>query len=64
MNGTYRHYKGKTYNVLGRAEHTETNVTLVIYLDEEGRVWARPYDMFMEEVEVNGEMVARFKRVE
>jgi len=30
--GTYRHFKGGRYYVLGLAEHTETGETMVIYL--------------------------------
>ena len=47
-----RHFKGGLYEVLGFAKHTETGVCLVIYqglLD--GKVWARPYDMFISKVD-------------
>lgn len=30
--GRYRHYKGKYYQVLGEAEHTETGERLVVYV--------------------------------
>lgn len=53
MNGkTYRHFKGKEYQVTGTAMHTEDHELLVIYVsNEDGKVWARPYDEFMSEVD-------------
>ena len=63
--GHYRHYKGKEYEVLGMAKHTETLEALVIYraLYGEGKVWARPATMWNETVIVNGEEVKRFQRI-
>ena len=64
--GTYRHYKGGLYEVIGSAIHTETLEKLVIYraLYGEGKVWARPLSMWNEIVPIAGQSVARFKRVE
>jgi hypothetical protein len=59
----YRHYKGGFYRVIGTATHTETQEELVIYEGIDGRVWARPRDMFFEEVEVDGKKVPRFQRL-
>lgn len=42
----YRHYKGNVYTFLYAAKHTESGEHLVIYMDEFGLVWARPYAMF------------------
>jgi hypothetical protein len=63
---TYRHHKGKYYQVVALATHTETGEELVIYraLYGERRIWARPISMFTDEVIVNGENRPRFARVE
>jgi glycosidase len=60
--GRYRHFKGGEYEVIGFATHTETEEKLVIYISlyDNNKVWARPYDMFTEYVEVDGRQVPRF----
>ena len=60
--GTYRHYKGNTYEVIGVASHSETLEPMVVYraLYGEGGLWVRPAYMWDEEVEVKGEKVRRF----
>ncbi len=66
--GTYRHNKSsKLYEVIGTALQTETSDTLVIYrplYTNDDILYARPYDMFMEMVEINGEMKLRFEKVD
>ena len=49
----YKHYKGNYYIVENIALNTETNEKMVIYraLYEDGKVFARPYDMFVEHIE-------------
>ncbi|MES2315266.1 MAG: DUF1653 domain-containing protein [Patescibacteria group bacterium] len=61
--GKYRHYKGKDYQVIGVAIHTETDEELVVYkkLYDDYGLRVRPLAMFMEEVEVGGQKVPRFK---
>lgn len=48
----YRHFKNHWYKVIDLAEHTETREILVIYtpLYGEKRGFARPINMFLEEV--------------
>ncbi|MDO6681961.1 DUF1653 domain-containing protein [Oceanobacter sp. 5_MG-2023] len=60
--GRYRHYKGQDYEVFGLVRHSETNEWLVHYRTLYGDFshWVRPYEMFMETVEVAGEILARF----
>lgn len=60
--GIYRHYKGDYYLVMGVSLHTETEEWLVIYrgLHGEFALFARPYAMFMEDVEYQGKVQKRF----
>lgn len=52
--------------MLNLARHSETLEDLVVYqaLYGEKGIWVRPLSMFLEKVEVNGELVDRFKFVE
>lgn len=63
----YRHYKNQQkYEIVGTALQTETREMLVIYkplYKNEYELFARPYSMFIEDVESNGERVPRFKKV-
>ena len=49
----YRHFKGDLYLVEDIATHSETAEILVIYrqLYEDGKLYARPYDLFTSEVD-------------
>ena len=61
--GIYKHYKGNLYEVLTTARHSETEEWMVVYkalYGEEG-MWVRPYEMFVEKIEVEGVMVQRFE---
>lgn len=66
--GTYRHNKkGQLYEVIGVALQTETNESLVIYrplYSNEYELFARPHDMFIETVEINGQHVPRFEKLD
>ncbi|MEH6566485.1 MAG: DUF1653 domain-containing protein [Halopseudomonas sp.] len=60
--GRYRHYKGKDYEVIGLATHSETEERLVVYRTLYGNfdLWVRPQAMFEEMVEVDGKAYPRF----
>lgn len=61
--GKYQHYKGKYYQVLGVARHSETLEELVVYqaLYDKKSLWVRPLKMFLENVEIEGKIMPRFK---
>lgn len=63
--GRYRHYKGKEYEVIGVARHSETEEEYVVYRTLYGNfdLWIRPKAMFVEEVEVDGVALPRFRYV-
>lgn len=54
--GRYRHFKGKEYEVLGVARHSETEEELVVYRALYGNfgLWVRPVSMWNETVERDG----------
>ena len=51
--GTYRHFKGNLYEVIGTALHSETMEPMVVYraLYGERGLWVRPAAMWNETVE-------------
>jgi hypothetical protein len=63
--GTYRHYKGNLYEVIGVAAHSETEEPMVVYraLYGERGLWVRPLEMFAEDVQLEGESIRRFTRL-
>lgn len=66
MKGRYRHYKGNEYEVTGIAKHSETEEELVIYfsVNSPDQLWVRPLQMFVEVVEINGQEIPRFKKLD
>jgi hypothetical protein len=61
--GRYRHYKGQEYEVLGVAQHSETEENYVVYraLYGDRGLWIRPAAMFLETVTVDGRLCPRFQ---
>ena len=60
--GRYRHFKGKEYEVIGVASHSETLEPMVVYraLYGEGGLWVRPAAMWTEQVDREGYSGPRF----
>lgn len=65
------HYKGKKYEVITTARHSETLEVLVIYKalyksEEFGNqaIWARPIENFTQRINVDGKNVPRFSLIE
>jgi len=65
----YKHYKGKNYKIIlvSKMESNPEQI-LVHYLplyETEGeiKVWTRPLENFLEEVEIDGKKVKRFELV-
>jgi hypothetical protein len=61
----YKHFKGNEYLVLYLAKHSETLEEMVVYqaLYGEMGIWVRPLEMFLEQVEVAGQLVNRFEEL-
>ena len=53
IDGTYRHFKGNLYKVIGVAKHSENCEDYVVYQQMYGdkAMWIRPLSMFLEEVD-------------
>ena len=60
--GIYRHYKGSLYEVLGTAQHSESEEQVVVYraLYGDYGLWTRPLEMFAETVTIDGHVQPRF----
>ena len=65
--GLYKHYKGKIYEVVGIAKHSETLEDMVVYKAtyqlEGENLWVRPLAMFMETIVVEGIELKRFEKL-
>ncbi len=62
--GKYRHFKGKTIEVIGTGKHSETLEEMVVYKEEDGNIWIRPKRMFLEKMKVGGKETQRFEFLE
>lgn len=60
--GRWRHFKGREYEVLGVASHSETLEPMVVYraLYGEGALWVRPAALWAGLVERDGYSGPRF----
>jgi len=64
--GIYRHFKGNKYEVIDIAKHSESEEYLVLYrpLYGDSGLWVRPLEMFIEEMELDGQKRPRFELIE
>ena len=60
--GRYRHFKGREYELLIVATHSEPLEPMVVYraLYGERGLWVRPAAMWDEQIERDGQVVRRF----
>ena len=64
--GTYRHYKGGLYEVVGTVRHSETLEPMTLYRALYGQMglWVRPAAMFNGDLMVDGLQCKRFTKLE
>ncbi|MFA6397592.1 MAG: DUF1653 domain-containing protein [Candidatus Paceibacterota bacterium] len=61
----YKHYKGTKAKVLCEVFHSETMEKMVVYIHlEDGFIWARPKDMFLGNVIIDGIEQERFQKID
>ena len=60
--GLDRHDNGSLYEVMGTAQHSESEEPLVVYraLYGDYGLWVRPLEMFTETVTIDGQVQPRF----
>lgn len=61
--GKYVHFKGRVYDVLGIAKHSETLEELVLYTHN-NEYWVRPKKMFLETITRDGKTMKRFEKID
>ena len=64
IGGVYEHYKGTKVKVIAEGFHSETLEPVIVYIHlEDGVVWVRPKEMFLESIIVKRKKVERFKKI-
>ena len=60
----FRHYKGGEYQIIACAVKEDTLEPLIIYQSLlKGSIWARTLKNWNEEVEIDGKLIKRFKKL-
>ena len=66
-NQIWRHYKNKDYRIIALSRCTETLSWYVVYEalhdNDMSQIWHRTVDMFLESVEIDGNLIQRFTQV-
>lgn len=62
VGANYRHFKGGIYLLKAIAKHSETLEELVMYQGQNGDLWVRPLNNFLETVNRDGKSFLRFTR--
>jgi hypothetical protein len=66
--GRYQHYKGGEYDVIALACNEATLTWAVVYkplYEHDGPdLWVRAYDVFTEDVEIDGKTLPRFRYID
>ncbi len=65
IGGTYEHYKGLRYKIIGIARHSESLEEMVVYRALYGKndIWVRPLGMFLERITLEGQVLQRFRLI-
>lgn len=65
IGGTYEHYKGLRYKIIGLARHSESLEEMVVYQALYGKndIWVRPLGIFLEDITFEGRSLPRFRFV-
>lgn len=63
--GTYRHFKGNDYEVLGEAIEENGSEDYVFYrqLYDPFSFWIKPKKLFFEKKKVGGDLIDRYKKI-
>lgn len=66
-NQIWHHYKGYDYRIIAISRCAESLSWYVVYEalynNDMGQIWHRPLDMFLESVEIDGNIVPRFQKI-
>ena len=60
----YRHYKGGIYELVCEAVLEADLTPVMVYRNQDGKVWVRPRTNFFETVHIDGAAIPRFALLE
>ena len=63
VSSLYKYYEGGIHKVITTGINTENNLFMIVHEDEERQTFITPSDTFNGFVEVDGELVERYKFV-